>query len=313
MSLVLVRMDDRLIHGQVVGGWLPVIQAERIVVVSDRAAADPLQTGLMRMAVPDGVAVDVLTVDEAAASSKRGLGEERVLLLASGRSRTGWLVDLGVPICPGEFGRRHDAPGRAMVAPHLAFTTDEKNIVKPAVFQRESGFETRPLPGDVPVPLQELIPGLGRSSQMSALFGGVGLRNFFVGPFHRGSVFLSRPLVMGGLVGCFAGIRLKAWPRVFGRMFVGAGSPGRGATGTWGLWWRWRAFGRLNCPRVSVGKKALRWPLPWPSRLRLWAGPRTNGCAGTCGFWRCGRWRVSNGVGGAPSLQPLGLRPWCGC
>ena len=42
MSLVLVRVDDRLIHGQVVGGWLPVVQAERIVVVSDLAAADDL-------------------------------------------------------------------------------------------------------------------------------------------------------------------------------------------------------------------------------------------------------------------------------
>jgi mannose/fructose/N-acetylgalactosamine-specific phosphotransferase system component IIB len=76
MSLVLVRIDDRLIHGQVVGGWLPVIQAERIVVVSDRAAGDSLQTGLMRMAVPDGVTVDVFSVNQAAPAQKWGLGQK---------------------------------------------------------------------------------------------------------------------------------------------------------------------------------------------------------------------------------------------
>jgi PTS system mannose-specific IIA component len=107
MSLVLVRVDDRLIHGQVVGGWLPVIQAERIVVVSDRAAADPLQTGLMRMAVPDHVAVDVLSVDDASALMKAGpWGNERVLLLLPGVQELIWLGGYGGADHSGELGGR---------------------------------------------------------------------------------------------------------------------------------------------------------------------------------------------------------------
>lgn len=164
MSLVLVRVDDRLIHGQVVGGWLPVIQAERIVVVSDRAAADPLQSGLMRIAVPDEVAVDVLSVDAASAQLIAGAwGEERVMLLLPGVQELNWLVDLGAPIRQVNLGGVHDAPGRVMAAPHLAFTTDEKNILN-RLYSKGVRFETRPLPGDVPTPLNELIPGLGRAS-----------------------------------------------------------------------------------------------------------------------------------------------------
>lgn len=163
MSLVLVRVDDRLIHGQVVGGWLPVIQAERIVVVSDRAAADPLQTGLMRIAVPDDVEVDVLSVDAASARLTTGAwGEERVMLLLPGVQELNWLVDLGAPIRQVNLGGVHDAPGRVMVAPHLAFTTDEKNILN-RLYSKGVRFETRPLPGDVPVALHDLVPGLGRS------------------------------------------------------------------------------------------------------------------------------------------------------
>lgn len=164
MSLVLVRVDDRLIHGQVVGGWLPVVQAERIVVVSDLAAADPLQTGMMRLAVPEGVSVDVLSVDAAAVQLKNGAwAEERVMLLVPGVHELNWLVDLGVLISQVNLGGVHDAPGREMVAPHLAFTADEKNILN-RLYSKGIRFETRPLPSDVPVPLRELIPGLGRSS-----------------------------------------------------------------------------------------------------------------------------------------------------
>ena len=163
MPLVLVRVDDRLIHGQVVGGWLPVIQAERIVVVSDRAAADSLQTGLMRLAVPDDVAVEVLSVDQAAARIKEGAwGKERVMLLVPGVQELIWLVDLRAPSTQVNLGGWHDAPGRVMAAPHLAFTEEEKNIVK-RLFSRGVRFETRALPGDVPAQIQELVPGLGRS------------------------------------------------------------------------------------------------------------------------------------------------------
>ncbi|MBK8872250.1 MAG: PTS sugar transporter subunit IIB [Elusimicrobia bacterium] len=160
MAIVLVRIDDRLIHGQVVGGWLPVIQAERVVVVSDRAAGDALQTGLMRMAVPDGVTVDVLTLAQAVPSLKTGAwGAQRVLLLLPGLQELAALVDAGVAFAQVNLGGLHDAPGRSMVAAHLAFSGDERALLVRLV-KGGVRFETRPLPGDVPVPLNELIPGL---------------------------------------------------------------------------------------------------------------------------------------------------------
>jgi mannose/fructose/N-acetylgalactosamine-specific phosphotransferase system component IIB len=160
MAIVLVRIDDRLIHGQVVGGWMPVIQAERVVVVSDRAAGDSLQTGLMRMAVPDGVTVDVLTVNQAAPLLKNeAWGTQRVLLLLPGLTELAALVDAGAAFAQVNLGGLHDAPGRSMVAPHLAFSAEERALLVRLV-KGGVRFETRPLPGDVPVPLKDLIPGL---------------------------------------------------------------------------------------------------------------------------------------------------------
>ena len=49
MAIVLMRVDDRLIHGQVVEGWVPSLKVDLVLVVSDTAAADEIQTALMKM------------------------------------------------------------------------------------------------------------------------------------------------------------------------------------------------------------------------------------------------------------------------
>jgi PTS system mannose-specific IIB component len=52
MALRLVRIDDRLIHGQVVAVWLRAIGAHRIVIVDDRTAADAFLKELSILAAP---------------------------------------------------------------------------------------------------------------------------------------------------------------------------------------------------------------------------------------------------------------------
>jgi D-glucosaminate PTS system EIIB component len=74
MALRLVRIDDRLIHGQVVAVWLRAIGADRIVIVDDRTAKDEFLKDLVTLAAPQGVPVEVCTAAE---------GERRVAELAA--------------------------------------------------------------------------------------------------------------------------------------------------------------------------------------------------------------------------------------
>lgn len=66
MAIKMVRVDDRLIHGQVVMKWTRTIGIDLILVPNDKVAKDPLQQSLMRMAAPPGVSVELLPVEEAA-------------------------------------------------------------------------------------------------------------------------------------------------------------------------------------------------------------------------------------------------------
>lgn len=82
MSVVLVRIDDRLVHGQVVESWIPFVKADWVLVVSDAAASDPTQRILMRLALPENVGLEVLSVEQAGPRvAELDRAPERVLIL----------------------------------------------------------------------------------------------------------------------------------------------------------------------------------------------------------------------------------------
>jgi len=152
--IVLSRVDDRLIHGQVVEGWLRVVQARRIVVVSDHAAQDSFQAGLMRLAVPPDVELTILPVAEAArdltASSWK---EERVMLLMPSLKEARRLAESGWDPSPLNLGGLHDAPGRTAYTPSLALSSEDLEDLK-ALVDRKVSIDTRALPTDENVPVE---------------------------------------------------------------------------------------------------------------------------------------------------------------
>jgi D-glucosaminate PTS system EIIB component len=63
MPLTLVRVDDRLIHGQVVAIWLKALGARRILIVDDRTAKDEFLREVITLASPPGVPVEIQPVE----------------------------------------------------------------------------------------------------------------------------------------------------------------------------------------------------------------------------------------------------------
>ncbi len=85
MDIALVRVDNRLIHGQILEAWLPFIDAATIVVVDDEVAGDFFRESIIRMAVPVDVEVIVSTVAEFAGHHAygRGEGKKTIVLFSS--------------------------------------------------------------------------------------------------------------------------------------------------------------------------------------------------------------------------------------
>jgi mannose/fructose/sorbose-specific phosphotransferase system IIB component len=64
MNIKLVRIDDRLIHGQIVMAWTKAISVKRIIVINDKVAVDVIRKMLLETVAPPGIKVSVLSVKD---------------------------------------------------------------------------------------------------------------------------------------------------------------------------------------------------------------------------------------------------------
>ncbi|MFA5321808.1 MAG: PTS sugar transporter subunit IIB [Smithella sp.] len=85
LNIALVRVDSRLVHGQILEAWVPFIQAECIIVVNDKVAADSFMETVIRMAVPSDMEVVISSVDDFAQNYTftHGSGKKTIVLFSS--------------------------------------------------------------------------------------------------------------------------------------------------------------------------------------------------------------------------------------
>ncbi len=159
MKIVLVRIDDRLIHGQVVIGWIPHAKAEVVLVASDAAAADETQALLMRMAVPESIELRVETVEGAARTlAESGADPRRVLVLAPGPAEVLRLLERGAVFTDVNVGGLHHTAGRVQLGKAIFLSEDDKDALR-RIARRGVALEGRALPGDRPDDILELLGG----------------------------------------------------------------------------------------------------------------------------------------------------------
>lgn len=116
MAVLLYRVDDRLIHGQVVVGWGRYLKANSILVCSDRVASDELARTMMEMGAPADVKVEVLRLNEAvAALGNDSLQKRSAIVLFETPADALRLVELDVPIKKLNVGGMHFRPGKRQI------------------------------------------------------------------------------------------------------------------------------------------------------------------------------------------------------
>ncbi|MGX7149558.1 PTS system mannose/fructose/N-acetylgalactosamine-transporter subunit IIB [Enterococcus ureasiticus] len=99
MSIIAVRIDGRLIHGQVANLWTTKLDISRIMVVDDEVSENAIEKSGLKLATPAGVKLSVLPIAKAATNILAGkYDSQRLLIIARKPDRLLKLVELGVPI-----------------------------------------------------------------------------------------------------------------------------------------------------------------------------------------------------------------------
>lgn len=92
------RIDNRLIHGQIVTAWIQETKVRAILVADDKAAADSFQQSLLKLAVPQGIQLIIKSLSDAAALIARDVSNVGVLLIVRSAMDAKVLLDLGVKV-----------------------------------------------------------------------------------------------------------------------------------------------------------------------------------------------------------------------
>lgn len=159
MSLRLVRIDDRLIHGQVVAVWLRALGARRIVIVDDASAHDEFLREVLTLAAPQGVPVEVHDVAGGAVRCiELAAAQEPVIVLARSPRTILSLRRAGVPIEVVDVGGMGSGPGRKRLHRTISVSPDELRELR-ELERLGTRVQIQIVADDRPIPLRSLDSG----------------------------------------------------------------------------------------------------------------------------------------------------------
>jgi PTS system mannose-specific IIB component len=124
VAIVLARIDDRLLHGQVVVAWRQVLAFDIVYVIDDGVAGDPYLVDTLRLAAPFDLQVRVLSVAEATAALTDPPPGRAILLFKTPQAALA-LVEAGVGLSELNVGNLASGMGRKRVQRSIALSVEE--------------------------------------------------------------------------------------------------------------------------------------------------------------------------------------------
>ena len=129
-NLIFTRIDDRLIHGQVVTQWLKQYKnVTHILVVDDKTAKDPFMQTMFTYLIPSGLTIENHTIDEAVEIFKNGLPKP-TMMIAKLPDTIKELREKGVPIDYFNIGGMGMSGDRKKFFQNISMSQHEKDIIK---------------------------------------------------------------------------------------------------------------------------------------------------------------------------------------
>lgn len=128
-NLVLTRIDDRLIHGQVMTAWLKHKKAEQIVIVDDLVAHDDYMIEVLEMAIPEEVAIGIFDKKDAVKFFSRAL-KAPTILLVKGPDVLNYLEDHGIKLETVDVGGMGARKGRSVLYKNISTSPAENEAFR---------------------------------------------------------------------------------------------------------------------------------------------------------------------------------------
>lgn len=134
-----IRIDDRLIHGQVATMWSNKLGVTRLMVANDAVATNDIQKQVLRMAVPAGIASSIISKETAIQNIKAGKYEgQNVLLIVKSPVDLLPFVENGLDIQNINVGNMSSRKDTEVLKPNISVTKEERQAFEKLL---EKGIE----------------------------------------------------------------------------------------------------------------------------------------------------------------------------
>ncbi|MDR2395858.1 MAG: PTS sugar transporter subunit IIB [Endomicrobium sp.] len=157
MAIILIRVDDRLVHGQIVQGWLKTLDVDVVLVVSDLAANNKIQQTLMELALPSSIRLDIKTLKDATTSLiNREYDKENIMILAAYPSEVLYMIEKGLEITSLNIGGMHFINGRKQLAENVCVNNEDIENLR-QIYSKGIEIESRVLPNDDKLNIMDIL------------------------------------------------------------------------------------------------------------------------------------------------------------
>lgn len=152
-----VRVDTRLLHGQVATTWTKTVSPDRIIVVSDGVAHDQLRKTMIEQAAPPGVPANVVPISKMIEVTKDPrFGATKAMLLFENPQDLLTAIEGGVDIKEANIGSMAHSVGKVVVTNAIAMDNADVETLE-TLHAKGVALEARKVPSDSPISYEDLI------------------------------------------------------------------------------------------------------------------------------------------------------------
>lgn len=156
MKISVFRIDDRLIHGQVITVWIAYADAKTIIVADDKAAGDEFTQSLLKMATPDSIQLKIMKVEEAISWIQTTEEAGQALLLVRSPKEALSFIDAGFKEHVINVGNLNMKKGKTKVLGNLWVFPEDVELIK-GIYEKGVKMEVRAVPNEKSQDVMELL------------------------------------------------------------------------------------------------------------------------------------------------------------
>lgn len=155
-EISLIRIDDRLIHGQVMTRWIKHVETTTILIIDDDLVNDDFMVSVLEVSVPKGISLKVVDVSSAITTLSTDADNEKYLILTKGPNPLLKLVQNNIPLKNIILGGMGVSNIRKNFYRNLAASEEEMASFK-TLIQSGICIEIQAIPSDKAVNLSSII------------------------------------------------------------------------------------------------------------------------------------------------------------